>query len=146
MQIKERKFAALFESDDFAIDNQVGRELLRSIGYFRELICNSLQIAREDLDPFVIAMKLRANAVKFVFHIKCRGGIWPRFFLFQAAGSGFYIKPFPNRLRGWFRTGQHRFNRPKNRQFCPIKLITRGEQCGGSNVAQQHVRFFNRIQ
>src|SRR5262249_166354 len=69
LQIKERQSPAFCKSYDFAVSNQLLVEFSGLFGELRELSGNASQIARENLDPLSVAMKLGANAVEFVLNI-----------------------------------------------------------------------------
>ena len=69
MQIEKGEPAIFLEGDNFTVDNQLFLEVPGLIGQLGKLTGDAPQIARENFNALCGAMKLRANAVEFVFQI-----------------------------------------------------------------------------
>ncbi len=79
-------------------------------------------------------MKLRANAVEFVFHVGRMGLM------------GLIREPGPDRFCRGLRAREHAFDRAEQRQLRPLQLALQCEQRRAPDVAEKHVRFFHVIE
>src|SRR4051794_16418576 len=96
---------------------------LRDLG---KLVCHPSQIARENLYSLCTAMKLSADAVELVFDVD------------RLAAGFVFNEARPDRLRRWFRAGEHALDWTEEGEFGGPQLAARREHGGLPDVAEKH--------
>ena len=125
LQIEEGELSSFGKGNDLAIEDKINLEISGTVGQFRELVRDPSQIAGKDFDTLGCPMQLGADAVEFILGVN-RSNV---------------RKSVPDCIRSRFRSCQHAFDRPEDRQFGPIQFAARGERRGCPDVAQEHVGF-----
>ena len=142
LQIEEGQLPAVLEGHDLAIEDQFVLELARAARPARELLRHAAQIAREDFHAFRAAMKLRANAVEFVFDVNrsrrrdCR----PRSVTAATANRAQIASAVGSGLASMHLIGRNSDSSAR----CNSPLEASSAVC--SDVAEKHVRFLHVIE